>query len=299
MTDAEYTTITVERKGRVGWLTFNRPERYNALNLPMFDDLERAWAELDADDDVRVIVVTGTGKGFCTGADLKDLAEDPRGMTVYADKVRSNTIRFTSYHCKVWKPVICAVNGVCAGGGLHFVADSDIVMATADSTFLDPHVSVGQVATYETIGLRVRMPFEAVSRMLLVGKHERLTAERAMQLGMISQIEPDVETLWAAAQDLAEKIALNSPTAMMVSKKALWESLDHSFEESIAQSALRLADFWRHPDNREGPAAFAEKREPSWLPPTRAFIDAEPGAEPRVPDTDEATGTAVGNGVAP
>lgn len=279
----EYTTLRVDRRGPVGWITFARPERYNALNLPMFDELERAWTELDADDEVRVIVVTGSGRGFCTGADLKDLADDPRGMTVYAEKVRSNSLRFTAYHCKVWKPVICAVNGVCAGGGLHFVADSDIVMATADATFLDPHVSVGQVATYETIGLRVRMPFEAVSRMLLVGKHERLTAERAMQLGMLSQIEPDAEALVAAAQALAEKIALNSPTAMAVSKKALWESLDLPFEEALARSALRLADFWRHPDNREGPAAFAEKRDPHFLPPTRSFVDAEPGGEPRVP----------------
>jgi len=277
-----YETILVERRGPVGWIIFNRPDRFNALNLPMFDELERAWTELDADDDVRVIVVTGTGKGFCSGADLKDLADDPRGMNVYADRVRSNTLRFTSYHCRVWKPVICAVNGVCAGGGLHFVADSDIVMATAAATFLDPHTSVGQVATYETIGLRVRVPFEAVSRMLLVGKHERLSAERAMQLGMISQIEADVDTLHAAAQELAEKIALNSPTAMMVSKKALWESLDLPFEEALARSALRLADFWRHPDNREGPAAFAEGRDAVYLPPTRAFLDAEPGSMPRM-----------------
>jgi enoyl-CoA hydratase/carnithine racemase len=277
-----YETILVERRGAVRWIIFNRPDPFNALNLPMFDELEQAWTELDADDDVRVIVVTGTGKGFCSGADLKDLAEDPRGMTVYADRVRLNTLRFTSYHCRVWKPVICAVNGVCAGGGLHFVADSDIVMATAAATFLDPHTSVGQVATYETIGLRVRMPFEAVSRMLLVGKHERMTADRAMQLGMISQIEPDVDALHAAAQELGEKIALNSPTAMMVSKKALWESLDLPFEEALARSALRLADFWRHPDNREGPAAFAEGRDPTYLPPTRTFLDAEPGSAPKL-----------------
>lgn len=279
-----YEFIKVERRGPVGWIVFNRPERYNALNLPMFDELEAAWAELDGDDDVRCIVVTAEGKGFCSGADLKDLADDPRGMTVYAERVRSNTLRFTSYHCRVWKPVICAVNGVCAGGGLHFVADSDIVMAVEAATFLDPHVSVGQVATYETIGLRVRMPFEAVSRMLLVGKHERVTAGRALQLGMISQVEPDVDALWAAAQDLGEKIAQNSATAMMVSKKALWESLDLSFEDGLARGALRLADFWRHPDNREGPAAFAENREARYLPPSREFLDAEPGAAPRLAD---------------
>ena len=111
---------------------------------------------------------------------------------------------------------------------------------------------------------------------------ERIDAARALALGMISQIEPDVEALHAAAQDLGEKIAQNSPTAMMISKKALWESLELPFEEGLARGALRLADFWRHPDNREGPAAFAEKREAVYLPPSRPFLDAEPGSAPRL-----------------
>jgi enoyl-CoA hydratase/carnithine racemase len=264
-----YEELIVEKRGHVGWLVFNRPDRMNALSNLMMDELPRAWKELDADDDVRVIVNSAVGQGFCSGVDLKELADDPKGMTRHAERVRSNTIQLTSFHNRIWKPVICAVNGTCAGGGLHFVADADIVIAASSATFLDPHVSVGQIATFETIGLRVRMPFEAVARMTLLGRHERITAARAYELGMVSQVVDPPAALWDEAQRLGELIARNSPSAMMISKKALWDSLETGLTPALARSAQALADFWRHPDNREGPAAFAEKREPEWAPPTR------------------------------
>src|SRR3712207_9523854 len=86
--------------------------------------------------------------------------------------------KLTSWHNEIWKPVIAAVNGVCAGGGLHFVADADIVIASSDATFVDPHVSIGQVTAYEVISLARKAPMEAVLRMALVGRHERISAER-------------------------------------------------------------------------------------------------------------------------
>jgi enoyl-CoA hydratase/carnithine racemase len=161
------------------------------------------------------------------------------------------------------------VNGVCAGGGLHFVADADIVLAASNATFVDPHVSVGQVSTYEPIGLRLRMPFDAVARMLFVGRHERLSAARAHELGLVGEVVDPPEDLPAAAQGLGELIARNSPSAMMASKKALWESLDAGLTAGLANGARILSDFWDHPDNVEGPLAFTEKREPVWAPPTK------------------------------
>jgi len=268
---SDYVDLIVERRGPVGWLILNRPASYNAMSINMMQELPRAWAELDADDDVRVIVNAAMGDGFCTGVDLKELADDPRGMASHSKRLRDNNMDLTSYHCEVWKPVLCAVNGVCAGGGLHFVADADIVIAASNATFLDPHVSVGQVATFETIGLLPRMSFAAVSRMMLLGRHEKLDAERAMQLGMISQIVDPPETLWDEAQRLAELIAQNSPSAMMVSKKALWDSLDLPLCDALDLGARVLTDFWRHPDCIEGPAAFAAKREPQWAPPIRGL----------------------------
>ena len=170
----------------------------------------------------------------------------------------------TSWQNAVWKPVIAAVNGMCVGGGLHFVADADIVLAASDATFLDTHVSVGQVAAYELIGLARRMPFEAVLRMALVGRHERMSADRALALGMISQVVDPPERLREEAQALAEKIARNSPAAMAATKRALWGALEQGLTDACKAGAAELVSMWGHPDQVEGPAAFAEKREPRW-----------------------------------
>src|SRR5215469_11635576 len=184
----EYTTLVVERQGPAGWLVFDRPSAGNAMDATMLAELELAWRELDTDPDVRVIVNTGAGRAFQTGLDVVQLARDPAALREQSRRTRAAELRLTAWHNQVSKPVIAAVNGICAGGGLHFVADADIVIASQDATFLDPHVSVGQVTAYEAIGLLRKMPAEAVMRMALVGRHERLSATRALELGMISQV---------------------------------------------------------------------------------------------------------------
>ena len=268
MSDASsYEFLEVERRNRVGSIIFNRPDAGNAANAGMLDELERAWKELDEDPDVRVIVNTGNGSAFQTGMDVKQVATDKEAMKVHSRRTRDADLKMTAWHNQVWKPVIAAVNGVCAGGGLHFVADADIVIASSKATFLDPHVSVGQVSAYETIALARKLPMEAILRMALVGRHERISAERALELGMLSQIvEPD--DLREAAQELAEKIAQNSPTAMAHTKRALWGALEQGLTDACKAGAAELVAMWGHPDQVEGPRAFAEKREPSWQPIT-------------------------------
>src|SRR3954449_8172797 len=183
-----YQTLSVSRSGPVGWLVFNRPDSANAMDATMLAELERAWQELDADPAVRVIVNTGAGHAFQTGLDVRQLSRDPDALREQSRRTKRAELRLTAWHNQVWKPVIAAVNGVCAGGGLHFVADADIVIASSDATFVDPHVSVGQVTAYEAIGLVRKMPVEAVMRMALVGRHERMSASRARELGMLSEV---------------------------------------------------------------------------------------------------------------
>ena len=149
------------------------------------------------------------------------------------------------------------------------MADADIVIAASDAQFFDPHVSVGQVAAYELIGLARRMPFEAVLRMALVGRHERMSAARALQLGMISQVVDPPARLREEAQALAEKIARNSPAAMAATKRALWGALEQGLTDACRSGAKELVSMWGHPDQTEGPLAFAEKREPEWAPVER------------------------------
>jgi len=262
MTD--YQCLKIERRGPVGWLINNRPDQLNAMNNRMRDEFADAWIELDQDPAVRVIVHTGEGRAFQTGVDVQEIASDGVGMERYRKSVEDFALHFTSWHQKVWKPVITAVNGICAGGAFHWIADADIVIAASDAQFFDPHVSVGQVVSLEAIGLIRKMPAEAVMRMAFVGRYERMTAERALELGMISQIVDPPDQLRAEAQALAEKIAKNSPAAMAATKRALWGALEHGLTDACKAGADELTGMWGHPDQTEGPLAFAEKRPPNW-----------------------------------
>ena len=265
MTLSTYDTLKLERQGPVGWLINNRPERLNAMSSHMRDEFADAWLELDADPAVKVIVHTGEGRAFQTGVDVEEIASDGVGMERYRESVENWDLHFTAWQQGVEKPVITAVNGICAGGAFHWVAEADIVIAASDATFFDPHVSVGQVVAVEAIALLRKMPFEAVMRMALVGRYERMSAERAYELGMISQIVDPPERLREEAQALAEKIARNSPAAMRATKRALWGALEHGLTDACRAGAQELVSMWGHPDQTEGPLAFAEKRDPQWL----------------------------------
>ncbi len=258
-----YQTLDVHRDGHVGWLVFDRPDRGNAMDATMLGELEAAWQELAADPGVRVIVNTGNGDAFQTGLDVAQLARDKDALREQSRRTKRAELKLTAWHNQVWKPVLAAVNGVCAGGGLHFVADADIVIASTDATFLDPHVSIGQVTAYEAIALVRKSPMEAICRMAFTGRHERVSAERARQLGIVSEVvEPG--QLRDRAAEIAELVARNSPAAMAATKRALWGALEMGLTDACRAGAHELVAMWGHPDQTEGPAAWAEKREPQW-----------------------------------
>lgn len=279
-----YETLIVERRGPVGWLIFNRPAAGNAMDARMLTELEQAWVELDSDPDVRVIVNTGEGRAFSTGLDVRQLSRDPDALREQSRRTRRAELKLTAWHNQVHKPVIAAVNGTCAGGGLHFVADADIVIASADASFLDPHVSIGQVTAFEVIALVRRSPMEPITRLALAGVSERISAERARQLGILSEVVSPPVDLRERAQELAETIARNSPAAMAATKKALWGALELGLTDACRSGAQLLAEMWGHPDQEEGPVAFVARREPQWQAlPERAPAPRpvpEPGEQP-------------------
>jgi enoyl-CoA hydratase/carnithine racemase len=283
-----YEHLLIERHGKVGWLINNRPDQLNAMNAAMRDEFALAWRELDDDPSVHVIVHTGAGRAFQTGVDVAEIATDGQGMQRYRDSVEQFDLHFTSWHQRVAKPVITAVNGICAGGGFHWVADADIVICASDAQFFDPHVSIGQVVAVEAIGLARKIPFEAVMRMALVGRHERMSAQRAYELGMVSQVVDPPERLREEAQALAEKIARNSPAAMAATKRALWAALEHGLSDACRVGAQHLVSLWGHPDQDEGPRAFTEKREADWVAPVVAS-ESGPGPLPASADLDLGT----------
>lgn len=260
-----YQRLTVSRSDGIGWLVLNRPDAGNAFDAAMLDELERAWTELDEDPEVRVIVNAANGKAFCTGMDVVQVARDKNAMRLHSRRTRDAELKISSWHCGVWKPVIAAVNGVCAGGGLHLVADADIVIASEAASFVDPHVSVGQAVAYEAITLLRKSPMEAVLRMSLTGRQERISAQRAHQLGIVSQVVPP-DQLRETASSLASAVAANSPTALRATKQALWRALEVGRTAAYREAAATIDALATHPDLLEGARAWRTKRAPVWQP---------------------------------
>lgn len=235
----------------------DRPDVGNALDAPMMAALGSLWSQVAGSRDIRCIVLTGEGRFFCTGADASMLADDRGGGDTAAEELRFLPGAVVSV------PVITAVNGTCAGGGLHFVADADIVIASDRARFLDPHVSMGQVSALEPLHLRLRMRPDRLARMVLLGRHEVLDAATAQESGLVSEVVRH-EDLSARAAELAAAIGEGSPEAVRLSRRVL-----RGFEEDLIRIHMDLGwelirRHWSHPDSTEGPVAFQEKRAPRW-----------------------------------
>ena len=224
---SDLTTLKYEQRGAVAWITLDRPDRYHAFNKVMCDEISGLWRRLRTDDSVRAVVLTASGdKAFCTGIDRStvpefessDLTYDP---FTYEDPGKQ--LGPKSQGC--WKPVIAAVNGMACGGAFYMIAEADIVIAAEHATFFDPHVTYGMVAAYEPILLLRRMPFGDVLRMALTGIHERISADTALRLGLVSEVLP-AEELLAGARDLAGRIASQPPLAVQATLRTLWAAKD-------------------------------------------------------------------------
>lgn len=264
----QYPELLFEVEDRVAVLTLNRPEQGNSLTPELLLALEAAWRRIDADEAIRVAILTGAGeRHFCTGAAVGVLKV---GMGTLQNQPNAAVNRFSPRMCHFTKPVICAVNGLVNGGGLHFVADCDIVIACAQAVFMDSHVSVGQVSALESIGVARRAGVGAALLMGLAGRSYRMPAERAYQLGMVDLIEPGAAETLARARELARGIAANSPQAMALTKRAIWASTEMNDPAAADYGWELLKSHWSHPDFREGPEAFGEKRPPRWNPDPNA-----------------------------
>lgn len=265
-----FETLLYEVDGGVATITLNRPERHNAFNLTMGRELRALWAEVTRDPAVVCAILTGAGeRAFCTGMDVADVADGSAPDAANAERAggRPFYLHLTALQNRCWKPVITAVNGMVVGGGLHFVADSDLILAAEHATFFDTHVKVGLVAGLEPVGLARRIPLEAVLRLALLGGSERMTAQQALALGLVGEVLPG-ERLLPRARELAAKIAEHSPTALARSKQAIWESLDGGLQDGLDGAERAIARHQSHPDFAEGTRAFVEKRKPRWAPYT-------------------------------
>ena len=259
--------VRYELRDGIAWITLDRPERGNALTPGMQPILRAIWGEVRDDPAIRVAIVTGAGeRHFCTGFDLG--SPDAEG-TVFSNRPLSEAVFWSPQQNRVWKPVLCAVNGLCVGGGLHFVVDADIVIASEGAAFMDAHVNVGMVGALENVGLAKRLPLGAALRMTLLGRHYRMPARRAHELGLVDELVAPGELL-ATAEAMARLLLENSPQAMALSKQAVWGAAERGYRDALEHAWALLRLHWSHPDFAEGARAFVEKRPPRWNPDPNA-----------------------------
>ena len=255
--DMTYETIVYEVADHVATITLNRPDKLNSFNQRMCDEFDHVWHTVRLDDDVHVVVLRAAGeRAFCTGVDVRE------GI-FWADNPWSQEdpgIHLSPKVNQVWKPLICAVHGMAAGGAFYWLNEADIIICSDDATFFDPHVTYGMTAALEPIGMSRRIPLGEALRIALLGLDERLSPERALQIGLVSEV-CERDALWPRAQELAEIIAAKPPAAIQGTVKAIWESLDMTRAQ-----ALRLGLSYTQIGNPIGTAQVdrATATRPEW-----------------------------------
>jgi enoyl-CoA hydratase/carnithine racemase len=256
--------VHYETAERIATITLDNPTALNAFDHEMCLELRRIWADVEANPEVVCAIVTGAGdKAFCTGWDVSSLPREESEKLVSGDRWSAPYGHITALQNRCWKPVVTAVNGVCNAGGLHFIADTELVIASENASFLDTHVAVGMPSALEPAGLARRIPLERVFRLALLGKHGRIGAREALAIGLVGEVVP-ADQLLPRARETAAVIAQYSPTALARTKRAIWESLDRGLDEGLDAAHAQVERHLGHPDPVEGSKAFLEKRPPKW-----------------------------------
>ncbi len=239
----DYETLGYEERDGVGWVTLNRPDRMNAFNSLMQRELNDCWRGLRRNDDVRCVVLTGAGdRAFCTGIDRMEQMGGDTDATTDADVVGSGSTPFMfndpgdnigPKSCDLWKPVIAAVNGIACGGAFYMLGEVEFIIAAEHATFFDPHVTYGMTAAFEPIHMHDRMPFGEIMRLSLMGNYERLSAQRAFEIGLVSEVVPKERLLDAAAW-AAGAIASQPQLAIQGTVRAIWAARELSNRQAVA-----------------------------------------------------------------
>ncbi|MEU2559147.1 enoyl-CoA hydratase/isomerase family protein [Streptomyces longispororuber] len=221
----------------VAVLTLDRPERHNALDLDLVDQLRAAWREFRYDDGVRAVVLTGAGeRAFCTGVDRAVRVEQPGSPYSLDDPLLTVGPKAND----LWKPVVAAVNGMACGGAFYLLGEAEFVLAAEHATFFDPHTTYGMVSAYETVLMAQRMPFGEVARMALMGTAERVSARRAYEVGLVSEVCPGGELLPAATR-AAAALASFPTEAVQGTVRALWAAKEATRTQALAQAPHLIA----------------------------------------------------------
>jgi enoyl-CoA hydratase/carnithine racemase len=269
----DYETLLYEEVEGVAWVTMNRPDKLNAFNSLMQRELHDLWRKLRRHDDVRCVVLTGAGeKAFCTGIDRMEQMGGEHDESTDPDVVGSGS---TPFHFNdpgdnigpkssdMWKPVIAAVNGMACGGAFYMLGEVEFIIAADHATFFDPHVTYGMTAAFEPIHMHDRMPFGEIMRLSLLGNYERLSAQRAFETGLVSEVVPK-EQLHDAAAWSANAIASQPALAIQGTLRAVWAAREFSNRQAVALGYAYVALGTNQESIAAGQEMFASGKRIDW-----------------------------------
>src|SRR4051812_13863272 len=223
MDPSALTTIRYEQDGHVATITLDRPEAFNAFTAVMQQELAAPWRHVRDDAEVRAVILTAAGdKAFCTGIDRSEVPSEGGLEYTFDPLTYEDPGKFLGPRAnECWKPVIAAVNGMACGGAFYLLGEADILVAADHATFFDPHVTYGMPAVFEPALMLHKMPFGEVMRMSLLGNHERISAARALEIGLVTEVAPAAD-LPTIARRIAEAIASQPPIAVQATLRSLW-----------------------------------------------------------------------------
>ncbi len=256
--------VLVERDGHVGTLTLNRPERMNAISGPMLEQLSEGLLELDADREVRCIVITGAGRGFCAGLDLQDAASGSgigSGGSNIPPELDIRSAPPVVLH-GIDTPTLCSLNGGAAGYGMDLALGCDMRVASEKGKLAAAFTRRGVLPESGGTWLLPRMiGWAKAAEIIFTGR--TLTAEQCLELGLVSQVVPH-EKLAEATRALADEVAASAPLAVRAAKRMMRAGLSEEFDNHVQHVFVQLLPLFRSKDFREGMMAFLEKREPKF-----------------------------------
>jgi enoyl-CoA hydratase/carnithine racemase len=239
MSSREYSGLIFETgDDHVATVTINRPDALNSFDIPMIEAFARLWNDIKDDDSIHAVVLRAApGRAFSTGMDVT--GPSPVFSTPNLWNQADPGERLGPKMQRCWKPVIAAVHGMCAGGAFYWINEADIVICSEEATFFDPHVTYGMVAALEPIGLTHKIALHEVLRMALLGNDERIGAETALRIGLVTEVTA-LDKLWDRAHELAATIAAKPPAGVQGTVRAIWESLDMPRSAALG-TALKYA----------------------------------------------------------
>jgi methylglutaconyl-CoA hydratase len=262
MSQPDYTTIVYSKQNKIARVVFNRPDVHNAFNSKMIGEIDDAIEKIRSDDSVRVVILTGEGKSFCAGADIKWLRE----IIDYSyEQNLEESLQLAEVLHKIYtlsKPTIAMVNGAAIGGGNGFLSACDISVASEEAKFGLSEVKIGLVPAAISPYVMRRIGESKAREYFLTGK--RISAQKALEIGLVNEVVPS-DKLEKTVQDIGSLLLTSGPEAIAACKELIDKTTRMNFDELKKFTAQMIANLRISPEGQEGMAAFLEKRKPKWI----------------------------------